>query len=146
MGRFFSHECYLRVTHLYGLKGYGENTKLVLFLYPDKLSFHQQKDMPLTQVIDVEYFDNIEMVEVGNNPVGKAILGGILFGGVGAVVGAAAGSGKSKVQKELRYLRIKYKDYFGEHEMLFCVSIVDKSNAQKFAEKLKRKMKVTLKK
>ena len=48
------------------------------------------------QITDVFYGMQSEIVEKNKSTIGRAVAGGLLFGGAGAVVGAISGSGTKK--------------------------------------------------
>lgn len=55
--------------------------------------------LSLSKITDVFYGIVTEEVAKNKSPIGRAVAGGVLFGGVGAVVGAVSGVG-SKTKKE----------------------------------------------
>lgn len=88
------------------------------------------------QITDVYYGFEEEIKEKNKSVIGRAVAGGLLFGGVGAIVGAASGTGK-KQQKEIkRVFVISYTSSSGEdHFLQFEDSRAFKG--QKLANKLK---------
>ena len=93
-------------------------------LYDDHLTLTApfMKKAPITlqysQITDVYYGVETEIVEKNKSSIGRAVAGGLLFGGVGAVVGAVSGVGKKekKVQKFL--FIISYTSSAGEDKFL----------------------------
>lgn len=74
-----------------------------------------------SQVTDVVYGTEKEIIQKGKSSIGRAVAGGILFGGVGAVVGAVSGIGEKKVKKSKTNIIITYTSSDGEEKFLqFC--------------------------
>lgn len=67
---------------------------------------------PLTldysQITDVFYGPDVQIVEKGKSVIGRAVAGGLLFGSVGAVVGAASGLGTKEKKVKRVILVISY--------------------------------------
>lgn len=68
--------------------------------YITKLNIHK------SQIIDI--FEYKDVVTVDGNVVGNALVGGLLFGAVGAIVGGISGSGKKEVSGNI--ICIKFWD------------------------------------
>lgn len=82
-------------------------------LYDDYLAItikRSEQDVKLSydKITDVFFGKTKEMVEVDKSPIGRAVVGGLLFGGVGAIVGASSGQGKTKSIDLNTYLIISY--------------------------------------
>lgn len=71
-----------------------------------------------TQITDVFYGLQTEVVQMDKSPIGRAIAGGLLFGGVGAVVGAVSGTGKKEKKVSKFYFLISYTSAAGEDKVL----------------------------
>lgn len=52
-----------------------------------------------SQITDVFYGKKTKLIEKPKSIIGRTLVGGVLFGGTGAVVGAISGNGK-KIKKE----------------------------------------------
>ncbi|MGN0352434.1 MAG: hypothetical protein ACI4ES_12345 [Roseburia sp.] len=99
----------------------GNMTKIELFDDHLELSNMVQKT-PITlkysQITDVKYTDEIETIEKSKSVIGRAIVGKVLFGDVGAQVGAISGTG-TKQKKEHHFLfAISYTTSLGEESAL----------------------------
>lgn len=91
-------------------------------LYDDHLEITSMQKRKLLlnydQITDVFYGFETELVEKPKSVIGRAAVGGILFGGVGAIVGAASGTG-TKTEKELhRCFIISYTSSDGEDKYM----------------------------
>ena len=81
-------------------------------LYDDHLEIVslQKRKLMLNydQITDVFYGGKTELIEKPKSVIGRALIGGFLLGGTGAVVGAISGSGKTEVKKTHLYFIISY--------------------------------------
>lgn len=93
-------------------------------LYDDYLELTApfMKKTPITlkyaQITDVFYGLQTEVVQKSKSPIGRAVAGGLLFGGVGAVVGAVSGTGKKEKKVSKFYFIISYTSSAGEEKLL----------------------------
>lgn len=121
MGFFNKKEKTIKAT----LKSSDNGYMYVLELLEDRLQIgiplarpDQLKTLRYSQIRDVVYESDIEKISKSKSPIGRAIAGGLLFGGVGAVVGAVSGTG-TKVKTERKfYLIINYTSKDGEDKFL----------------------------
>lgn len=93
-------------------------------LYGDRLALtvpFGSKDpvtLDYSQITDVFYGLQTEIVESEKSPIGRALVGGLLFGGVGAVVGAVSGTGTKKKKGNHFIFIISYTSKTGEDKFL----------------------------
>lgn len=91
---------------------FNDDTKYMLLAKQNQLKFNNSH----YTVFDYSQIVNFELLEDGNSIVsgglGRAIVGGVAFGGVGAIVGGV--TGKKKVKDTCTSLQIKLtvKDYY----------------------------------
>lgn len=78
----------------------------------------QEITLNYNQITDVFYGYKTEMVEQNKSVIGRAVAGGLLFGGVGAVVGAVSGTGSKEKAERGLYFIISYKSSNGEDAFL----------------------------
>lgn len=71
-----------------------------------------------SQITDVYYGFETEIVEKNKSVIGRAVAGGLLFGGIGAIVGAASGTGKKQQEKIKRVFVISYTSSDGKESFL----------------------------
>lgn len=83
------------------------------------------------KVLEVEEDTIVEKQLASGDVIGNALLGGLIFGSVGAIVGATAGNTISSVKQDLDVIKIKYIDSKGE-EKLILFSCEDKNSYNKF--------------
>lgn len=92
-------------------------------LYDDHLIIKQvlgKQDVSLryAQITDVFYGLRTEIVHKSKSSIGRAVAGGVLFGGVGAVVGAVSGSGTKQKKEHHFYFIISYTSSAGEEKFI----------------------------
>lgn len=84
-----------------------------------KLCFGKQEaTLNYSQITDVEYTCELEKIAVNKSPIGRAIAGGLLFGGVGAMVGAVSGTGTKEKKERHFYFIISYTSNAGEDKYI----------------------------
>lgn len=71
-----------------------------------------------TQITDVIYGMQTEIIEKNKSSIGRAVTGGLLFGGAGAVVGAVSGTGKKEKKVNKFYFVISYTSSAGDAQLL----------------------------
>lgn len=82
-------------------------------LYEDYLQIGEVK-LRYDQVTDVYYGLETEITTKNKSVIGRALAGGILFGGLGAVVGAVSGTGTKDVKSKKFMFIISYTSGSGE--------------------------------
>lgn len=120
---------------------FKSNNAVNVVLYDDYLELtapmsKQPVTLNYNQITDVYYGIEAQITEKSKSPIARAVVGGLLLGGVGAVVGAASGTG-AKQKKEYKHLFvISYTSSSGETAFLLF------EDTRKFkGEKLARKLK-----
>lgn len=87
-----------------------------------ELSVPIPKTQPITlrysQITDVYYGFETEIVEKSKSVIGRAAAGGLVFGPVGAVVGAISGTGKKEKEELHRLFIVSYHSSNGEDKFL----------------------------
>lgn len=111
---------YFKVTADLGNYKYGDMVDVAL--YDDHLAIKspaikQEITLNYSQITDVFYGKKTEIVESNKSVIGRAVAGGLLFGGVGAVVGAVSGTEK-ETKKSGFYFIISYTSGDGEDKFL----------------------------
>lgn len=106
-------------------------------LYEDHLLIKCGKlsaELQYNQITDVFYGMKTEIVVEEHSPIARAFVGGALFGGAGAVVGAMTATQKTK--KSAFYLIISYTSSNGE-EKIITFEDTRMYKGKKLAQKLK---------
>lgn len=91
-----------------------------------------------TQITDVYYGIETEIVKSSKSPISRAVIGGLLFGETGAVVGAISGVGEKEKKNYIRKFIISYMSSDGQEKFLnFDDTCTALFNGEKFSKKLK---------
>ena len=111
-------------------------------LYEDHLELtatvrkHEPITLQYSQITDVVYGGKLEIEEKSHSVIGRAIAGGLLFGGVGAVVGGMSGTGTKKKETPHFYIIISYTSKDGQDAFLQFEDTRHRKG-QKMAEQLR---------
>ncbi len=92
-------------------------------LYDDHLEIRiplnkEKTTLQYSQITDIEYGSRTDIVEKSKSVIGRAVAGGILLGGLGAVIGAVSGTEKKKKKKTHFYFIISYTALDGDEKYL----------------------------
>lgn len=92
-------------------------------LYDDHLTIKvplgkQETTLNYNQITDVFYGVETEIVEKNKSVIGRAVAGGLLVGGVGAMVGAVSGTGTKEKKERHFYFIISYTSSSGEDKFI----------------------------
>jgi hypothetical protein len=99
------------------------NNMCDMALYEDHLELKvpfvkQEVKLKYNKINDVFHGLKTDLVEANKSVLGRALVGGVLLGGVGALVGAVSGTGK-KVKRDTKlYLIIGYTNSSGKKMFL----------------------------
>lgn len=78
----------------------------------------QETTLHYSQITDVFYGLKTEVTQVSKSVIGRAVAGGLLFGGVGAMVGAVSGTGTKEKKERHFYFIISYTSSTGEDKFI----------------------------
>ena len=90
-------------------------------LYEDHLKIKEFKNtvsLNYSQITDVFYGLQTEITQVSKSSIGRAVAGGLLFGSLGAVVGAVSGTGTKDKKERHIYFIISYTVNTGEEKFI----------------------------
>ena len=88
-----------------GVLTFGNNFDLFLDLFRDS----QPRACSYSSIIKYEYYENEDSVVKGGSGLGRAAIGGVLFGGAGAVVGAVTKKNSSSAKVSDMYILVTFK-------------------------------------
>ena len=99
--------------------GLPEGNMYEVKLYDDKLTIKAPLikttvELKYEQITDVFYGLETEITTHNKSVIKRALVGGLLFGGLGAVVGAVDGTGTKEKKSNHFYFIISYKSSGGE--------------------------------
>ena len=84
-------------------------------LYNDHLEITSMQKRKLLlnydQITDVFYGGKTELIQKPKSVIGRAVVGGVIFGGIGAIVGATSGTGTKTEKKTHLYFIISEDKY-----------------------------------
>lgn len=108
--------------YLDGLPSVIQNTNCVIGINPDinHLNIHtfskvcQNFSINLSQITNAGIKTESEVIEQNKSVIGRGIVGGLLFGSLGAIIGGMSGTGTVKRYRNHRYLIINYRNSSGE--------------------------------
>ena len=112
---------YFKLTDTLGVYNSGEMVDVVL--YDDHLIImspvlKQEIKLNYNRITDVYYGLETEIIEQNKSVIGRAIAGGLLLGGVGAVVGGISGTGTKTKKERHFYFIISYTSSTGEDKFI----------------------------
>ena len=90
-------------------------------LYNDHLDVKEIKNsvsLRYDQITDVFYGMETEIINKNKSVIGRAVAGGLIFGGVGAVVGGISGTGTKEKKERHFYFIISYTSSTGEDKFI----------------------------
>jgi hypothetical protein len=128
------------LNHESGLDGFPRTaTKATLDEEEKNITFSQlglkiKVCVPLESITSCEKYTEKELKE--KSVIGRAAVGGLLFGGVGAVVGAVSGT-KPK-EKTLYYMTLTYTDNNEEKTLLFRIEQMESLELIRRIQELKK--------
>lgn len=136
---------HLNVSYFSGIPDYIVDAALVLTLQEDKLLVRSlvyklpPASIKYTQIKNVGLTKGSYIVEQDNNVAERAVVGGLLFGGLGAIIGGMSGvGGKKRLNGE--FLIINYKPIDSESVKVLSFQIVGASiGKKKFSDELCRR-------
>lgn len=117
------------------------NTAIAITLLEDKVEFKQRLGkkvlyLKYSQIIKIGLVKE-EIIEKDKSVIKSAMIGSLLFGTLGAVVGAIDGTGKERISKgEKRYFVFNYISNNGEEKSLPLEIIGATIGLSKFIDKL----------
>lgn len=104
----------LEVKHFEGL-GLKQGANCILKLTNYELQLCDIKRRPLKQIslkdiVNVGIVNDKELIEKDKSVIARGIVGNVLFGGAGLILGGLSGIGTKKVNQDIDYLIINYKE------------------------------------
>lgn len=137
---------FVLATYIDGL-GIAQNTFCKLYLFDDKLQINagkQKFEIKLEKIRAAVVKNERELIEKSKSVVGRAVVGGVLLGGLGAVVGGMSGVGTKKKKGDLNhFLIINYTDSSGELAAVTFVNNINLIKVNKFCDDINKSINET---
>lgn len=101
--------------HIIGLD-ISDNALCTIYFTNENIVISQVKDKRIlksfsianNKVLAVDEDTIVEKKLISGDSIGNALLGGLLFGGIGAVVGATSGNNVQDIKQDIDVIKIKY--------------------------------------
>ena len=104
------------IKHISGIQGLADGSNAKLELYPDKLLIQERLTITLDRIRHAEVLRENQITEKQKSVIGRAVVGGVLLGPLGAIVGGISGTGKKQKRKEQFFLSLDYVTVDGNNE------------------------------
>jgi len=120
------------------------NTAISVTLLEDKVEFKQRLGKKIiylkySQIIKIGTISEEKIIEKDKSVIKSAIVGSLLFGDLGAIVGAIDGTGKKKISKgEKNYFIFNYISNNGEEKLLPVEIVGATMGLAKFIDNLEK--------
>lgn len=131
------------VTVVDGLPNMGQGMVVTLGLEQNEMIIKSQvadttATLPYTQIKNVGHFSETEIREKSKSVAGRAVIGGLLLGNIGAIVGGMTGIGTKAQTVQHDYLIINYTSKEQEEKILsFSINQNITWGLAKFTDNLK---------
>ncbi|MFA6867431.1 MAG: hypothetical protein WCR54_07950 [Clostridia bacterium] len=136
-----------KMIYVSGVEQYDKRAYVELSLADENLQIKCKKDIyppayvPLERITNVGFINDKEIIEKSKSVGGRAFVGGILLGPVGAIVGGMSGIGNKKNTHSRCYMVVNYKSTSGELNAITFEAPEDNLNYFSFMKKLEAKIK-----
>lgn len=109
--------------HIEGIPGLSKDAIAEIFLYEDKIMINKDKFISIDRIIAVDFFSEKEVNEKGKSVIGRAAVGGLLLGPLGAIIGGVSGTGKKEKSKTHYFISIEFNGVDGtQHVAIFLLT------------------------
>lgn len=112
---------YFQLIDAVGHHNKGDNVEMSLYdnhLELSAMFVKHKTSLSYDQITDVYYGRSNIILNKNKSVIGRAVGGGLLLGGLGAVVGGMSGVGGKEIKKNTLCLIISYKDKDGNDKFL----------------------------
>ncbi|ENJ9655983.1 hypothetical protein FDB88_18865 [Clostridium sporogenes] len=140
----------INLTYLDGIDRYIKNTAVSLNLDDKKgcLVIKASKDnypvvnINFEKLVAVDIIHEKDIIETNKNSIGRAVVGGVLLGQLGAIIGGMSGIGSKQSSKLKTFLVINYKSKDEEIKVISFEIENITLNMPKFINKLRENISI----
>lgn len=129
-----------KVTHITGLDSFEKGTEVSLLAFKNKVVINNKFIVPVNQIKRTHVYNGTQIAEYEKSVIGRALIGGLVLGGIGAIVGGLSGIGKKQKEQDLLFMSVEFIDRNGqERAVVFAItdpSITNKATLQLISNKL----------
>lgn len=138
---YTQHVEYTKLIHEEGLPYVAKKSKIWFKQNFEDITIEDRIKIPLSRVNGSEVVYGTGLSTGDNSPLGRAAVGGLLFGGVGAIVGATSGTTTSTVTTPRYFLIINYTTKDGKEEnLIFSGDAILKKDVMKISDYINSKV------
>ena len=111
------------LTHIEGIPDMQKNGIAQIFLYPDRIAINNIRIIAVDRIKKTSIYSEKEILEQSKSVIGRAAVGGLLLGPLGAIVGGMSGTGTKGKNKANHFLSIEFVGIDGtDHMGIFSCS------------------------
>lgn len=137
----------VNLSYVDGVESYDKGTAIALSIDNTNecvtMSARVYKRPKFEQITGIDVVSEKEIVEKSKNTVGRAMIGGMLLGHLGAIIGGMSGIGSKKSSETTFYMIINYRSQSGEIKVLSFKIVGASLHWSSFVDELKNKIKIT---
>ncbi|TPG71140.1 hypothetical protein EEL31_23720 [Brevibacillus laterosporus] len=115
-----------KLIHVTGLENIQQGEEVNFSAYKDKIVINNKITLPLQRVKKTQVYDGQQILEYEKSVIKRALIGGLITGGIGAIVGGLSGIGTKKKVQELVYLSVEFVNK-NEQEQALLFAVADPS-------------------
>jgi len=109
----------ITLTHIDGLSGYGSGVKVKISKTLEKLTIDEAYSIPTKNIESIIFNSSKQLTEYQKSVLGRAVVGGVLLGPLGAFVGGMSGVGTQQETKIVWLITINYNEYGNSKTSIF---------------------------
>lgn len=95
-------------------------------------------NLSYSQITNVDYMSEKEVAEKSKSVIGRAVAGGLIFGGLGAIIGGMSGTGSNQINTTRIYLIVNYIPSIGGDIKAISFEVVGATlGLEKFTKELR---------
>lgn len=133
-----------------GIDGWGKGCTIIkaelydteIIFYKSAIGDSDKVSLKYSQIKNVGIYTEKEIIEKSKSVIGRATVGGVLFGPLGAIIGGISGTGSTHNTKTHYYCTIVYTSSLGDEKMITLSNDCGGCDINGFNAKLKSFIKV----